>query len=75
VSGYFPAGAWYDLRSGATVAGGDSGRSVVLSAPLDYINVHVRGAFLRRSCCGIGWVSESVVRLQAGTLCRCRCRR
>ncbi|XP_077970548.1 maltase-glucoamylase-like [Styela clava] len=45
VTGYFPKDArWYDYRTGEELT--QSGRFVSLDAPLDYINLHVRGGFI-----------------------------
>ncbi|XP_053157607.1 lysosomal alpha-glucosidase [Hemicordylus capensis] len=39
VSGYFPSGTWYSLIAGSTIH--SKGQWILLSAPLDTINVHV----------------------------------
>ncbi|XP_041372826.1 lysosomal alpha-glucosidase-like [Gigantopelta aegis] len=41
VNAYFPADTWYDFYSGHRIT--SSGHRMSLSAPLDTINVHVRG--------------------------------
>ncbi|XP_046559540.1 lysosomal alpha-glucosidase-like [Haliotis rubra] len=41
VNAYFPQDTWYDFFSGAEVS--KTGRWTVVSAPLDKINVHIRG--------------------------------
>lgn len=43
VSGYFPAGVWYDMLSTSFIDVRDAGTSVLLITPLEYTNVHVRG--------------------------------
>lgn len=42
VTGYFPKATWYDWFSGAQIVGTVPG-NITLEAPLDTINVHVRG--------------------------------
>ncbi|XP_006814115.2 sucrase-isomaltase, intestinal-like [Saccoglossus kowalevskii] len=44
VSGYFPDAKWYDYYTGNDI--GVRSQIVVLSAPLDHINVHVRGGYV-----------------------------
>ncbi|XP_069786190.1 lysosomal alpha-glucosidase isoform X2 [Narcine bancroftii] len=41
VSGYFPSTTWYDLYNGSAIH--SKGQYILLQAPLDTINVHVRG--------------------------------
>ena len=41
VSGYFPRDFWYDFYDGQRING--SGNSMQLDAPIEKINVHVRG--------------------------------
>ncbi|XP_043570742.1 lysosomal alpha-glucosidase-like [Chiloscyllium plagiosum] len=41
VAGYFPAATWYNLYNGSSIR--SKGQYVTLQAPLDTINVHVRG--------------------------------
>ena len=41
VEAFIPNDIWYDLHSGAPVVG--HGKKVMLKAPLDTINVHIRG--------------------------------
>ncbi|XP_063312339.1 lysosomal alpha-glucosidase isoform X3 [Pelobates fuscus] len=41
VNGYFPAGIWYNQGTGKRIR--SQGQWIVLPAPLDEINVHVRG--------------------------------
>lgn len=41
--GYFPKGNWYSLKAGTALPGNTTGRWLVLPAPLDTINIHVRG--------------------------------
>lgn len=43
VSGYFPKGVWYNLFDPANVIKATNNSFHLLSAPLDTINVHVRG--------------------------------
>ncbi|CAI5765798.1 lysosomal alpha-glucosidase [Podarcis lilfordi] len=44
VSGYFPSGTWYNLLVGSAIH--SKGQWVLLSAPLDTINVHVRAGHI-----------------------------
>ncbi|NXU78626.1 LYAG glucosidase, partial [Oreotrochilus melanogaster] len=44
VSGYFPAGTWYSLMGDSTIH--SKGQWILLSAPLDTINVHVRAGHI-----------------------------
>ncbi|XP_075296835.1 lysosomal alpha-glucosidase [Opisthocomus hoazin] len=44
VSGYFPAGTWYSLAGDSTIR--SKGQWVLLPAPLDTINVHVRAGHI-----------------------------
>ncbi|NWX62608.1 LYAG glucosidase, partial [Promerops cafer] len=44
VSGYFPAGTWYSLTGDSTIH--SKGQWVLLPAPLDTINVHVRAGHI-----------------------------
>ncbi|XP_040291053.1 lysosomal alpha-glucosidase-like [Bufo bufo] len=44
VNGYFPAGVWYDLVSGAGFE--SKGEWFTLPAPLDTINLHIRGGYI-----------------------------
>ncbi|NXD16675.1 LYAG glucosidase, partial [Nothocercus nigrocapillus] len=44
VSGYFPAGTWYGLAGDSTIH--SKGQWILLSAPLDKINVHVRAGHI-----------------------------
>ncbi|NXN79710.1 LYAG glucosidase, partial [Bombycilla garrulus] len=44
VSGYFPAGTWYSLAGDSTIH--SKGQWVLLPAPLDTINVHVRAGHI-----------------------------
>lgn len=44
VNAYFPAGPWYDITNGMVV--NSKGESLQLDAPIDKINVHVRGGFI-----------------------------
>ena len=41
VSAYFPRDLWYDIYEGQKIVG--SGSTVQLQAPVQKINVHVRG--------------------------------
>ncbi|XP_075034030.1 lysosomal alpha-glucosidase [Mixophyes fleayi] len=41
VNGYFPAGTWYALQTGVRIE--SKGQWITLPAPMDTINVHVRG--------------------------------
>lgn len=45
MTGYFPAGQWFDLFSGQAVPNPTpgQGRNVTLSAPLETIPVHIAG--------------------------------
>ncbi|KAM3922290.1 lysosomal alpha-glucosidase-like [Leptodactylus fuscus] len=44
VRGYFPAGVWYDLFSGAGIK--SKGEWFTLPAPLDTIHTHIRGGYI-----------------------------
>ncbi|XP_056405889.1 lysosomal alpha-glucosidase-like isoform X1 [Hyla sarda] len=44
VKGYFPAGVWYDLGSGAALE--SIGEWFTLPSPLDTINIHIRGGYI-----------------------------
>ncbi|NWR82431.1 LYAG glucosidase, partial [Furnarius figulus] len=44
VSGYFPVGTWYSLAGDSTIH--SKGQWILLSAPLDTINVHVRAGHI-----------------------------
>ncbi|MEE6514606.1 hypothetical protein FKM82_022909, partial [Ascaphus truei] len=44
VNGYFPPGTWYGSRSGARIR--SKGQWVLLPAPLDSINIHLRGGYI-----------------------------
>ncbi|KAG8565064.1 hypothetical protein GDO81_012695 [Engystomops pustulosus] len=44
VKGYFPAGVWYDLVTGAGVE--SKGEWFTLPTPLDAINTHIRGGYI-----------------------------
>ncbi|XP_075702524.1 lysosomal alpha-glucosidase-like [Rhinoderma darwinii] len=44
VKGYFPAGVWYDLVSGAGIE--SKGEWFTLPATLDTINMHIRGGYI-----------------------------
>ncbi|KFO76310.1 Lysosomal alpha-glucosidase, partial [Cuculus canorus] len=44
VSGYFPAGTWYSLTQDSTIH--SKGQWILLPAPLDTINVHVRAGYI-----------------------------
>ncbi|CAJ0945886.1 unnamed protein product [Ranitomeya imitator] len=44
VNGYFPAGAWYALQTGVQIQA--KGQWINLPAPMDTINVHVRGGHI-----------------------------
>ncbi|NXE82841.1 LYAG glucosidase, partial [Cochlearius cochlearius] len=44
VSGYFPAGTWYSLAGDSTIH--SRGQWILLQAPLDTINVHVRAGHI-----------------------------
>ncbi|NXF62629.1 LYAG glucosidase, partial [Ciccaba nigrolineata] len=44
VSGYFPAGTWYSLAGDSTIR--SKGQWILLPAPLDTINVHVRAGHI-----------------------------
>eukprot|EP01133_Synstelium_polycarpum_P007838 gene7838-9198_t len=46
VSAYFPTDTWYDFFTGAPVPTTQVGTTVTLDAPLDKINVHVRGGII-----------------------------
>ena len=41
VVGYFPTDTWYDFYDGSRIQG--NGTNVTLDAPMDKINLHVRG--------------------------------
>ncbi|XP_068119695.1 lysosomal alpha-glucosidase-like [Hyperolius riggenbachi] len=44
VNGYFPSGTWYALETGSQLC--SHGQWVTLPAPMDTINVHVRGGYI-----------------------------
>ncbi|XP_029455043.1 lysosomal alpha-glucosidase [Rhinatrema bivittatum] len=44
VSGYFPPGTWYNLIAGTAIH--SKGQWVILPAPLDSINVHIRAGYI-----------------------------
>lgn len=44
VNGYFPAGAWYALKTGVQIQ--SKGQWINLPAPMNTINVHVRGSHI-----------------------------
>ncbi|XP_078510190.1 lysosomal alpha-glucosidase [Lissotriton helveticus] len=44
VKGYFPSGIWYNITTGTRI--NSKGQWVTLPAPLDIINVHVRGGYI-----------------------------
>ncbi|XP_054834159.1 lysosomal alpha-glucosidase [Eublepharis macularius] len=44
VSGYFPLGTWYNPLDGSTIH--SKGQWILLSAPLDTINVHIRAGYV-----------------------------
>ncbi|NXN30663.1 LYAG glucosidase, partial [Nycticryphes semicollaris] len=44
VSGYFPAGTWYSLAGDSTIH--SKGQWILLPAPLDTINVHIRAGHI-----------------------------
>lgn len=44
VNGYFPSGTWYSLLTGVQLQ--SKGQWVTLPAPMDTINVHVRGGYI-----------------------------
>nr|XP_033817509.1 lysosomal alpha-glucosidase [Geotrypetes seraphini]XP_033817510.1 lysosomal alpha-glucosidase [Geotrypetes seraphini] len=44
VTGYFPPGTWYDTAAGTAIH--SKGQWIILSAPLDSINVHVRAGYI-----------------------------
>ncbi|XP_072048876.1 sucrase-isomaltase, intestinal-like [Amphiura filiformis] len=46
VEGYFPDARWYDYYTGEELESVYRGTTKVLSAPMDYINLHVRGGFI-----------------------------
>ncbi|XP_022091523.1 maltase-glucoamylase, intestinal-like [Acanthaster planci] len=46
VEGYFPDCRWYDYYTGAEMASSSRGTYVTLSAPMDYIPLHVRGGYI-----------------------------
>ena len=49
VTGYFPSySVWYDFYTGQQVSLSMSGKGnyVLLEAPLDHINLHVRGGYI-----------------------------
>eukprot|EP01136_Pigoraptor_vietnamica_P014105 Opistho-1_new@55911 len=43
VSAYFPAGVWYDFYTHAVAVSSSQGSTLQLAAPLEKINLHVRG--------------------------------
>lgn len=43
VDAYFPAGKWYDWYTHAVVYESDNGEWHTVDAPLEYVNVHIRG--------------------------------
>lgn len=44
VKGYFPSGTWFNMTTGTPI--NSKGQWVTLPAPLDIINVHVRGGYI-----------------------------
>ncbi|XP_077184313.1 lysosomal alpha-glucosidase [Paroedura picta] len=44
VSGYFPLGTWYNWMDGSTIH--SRGQWILLPAPLDTINVHIRAGYI-----------------------------
>ncbi|EDV19132.1 uncharacterized protein TRIADDRAFT_34135 [Trichoplax adhaerens] len=46
VHAYFPNARWYDYRTGVEILSNQRGTTVVLSAPADYIPLHVRGGYI-----------------------------
>ncbi|KAM4663585.1 lysosomal alpha-glucosidase [Discoglossus pictus] len=44
VNGYFPPGTWYSPQSGTVIQ--SKGQWIVLPAPLDTINIHIRGGYI-----------------------------
>nr|XP_056710819.1 lysosomal alpha-glucosidase [Euleptes europaea] len=44
VSGYFPLGTWYNPMAGSTIH--SKGQWILLPAPLDTINVHIRAGYI-----------------------------
>ena len=47
VLAYFPQDVWYDFYTGKTIPSSTrSGSQVVLEAPLDVINIHVRAGYI-----------------------------
>jgi len=46
VNAYFPADRWYDFYTGQFVGSTTSGQFIILSAPLDKLNIHLRGGFI-----------------------------
>ena len=43
VYAYFPADRWYDFYTGQTVGTTTNGEFVTLNAPIDTLNIHLRG--------------------------------
>jgi alpha-glucosidase (family GH31 glycosyl hydrolase) len=60
VTGYFPQALWYDWWTGAPLQGSVPG-SLTLSAPLNVINVHMRGGYVIPTQ-GYSSVTGSIVR-------------
>lgn len=48
VSGYFPGDntTWYDFYTHDSIAGQKGGNATMLQAPLEHINVHIRGGYV-----------------------------
>ncbi|XP_015672926.1 lysosomal alpha-glucosidase [Protobothrops mucrosquamatus] len=44
MAGYFPLGTWYDIITGSVIH--SKGQWILLPAPLDTINVHIRGGHI-----------------------------
>lgn len=43
MTGYFPAGRWYNLFDNSTLLADSSGRDVTLTLPLGEVGVHQQG--------------------------------
>ncbi|RHZ86672.1 hypothetical protein Glove_48g60 [Diversispora epigaea] len=54
VTGYIPAGRWYDFISGKIFYEGDQGKLIELDAPIEIIPIHIRGGSIIPMHCQVG---------------------